>query len=88
MARFDLNGADFAEMAASGNADVLFELGLIYATGREGEKDVIAAHKWFNLAAYRGNREAGARRDEIADEMDKGQIATALRAARDWIKKH
>ena len=81
-------GANFAEMAATGDADVLFELGLIYATGRDGDKDMIAAHKWLNLAAFRGNKAAGARRDEIAVEMDKSQIAAALKAARDWITKH
>ncbi|MFZ1812865.1 MAG: hypothetical protein WBO55_11520 [Rhizobiaceae bacterium] len=88
MARFDMTGADFADMAATGNADILFELGLIYATGRNGEQDVVSAHKWFNIAAYRGLEAAKARREELAAEMTREQIAAAQRAAREWLTQH
>jgi uncharacterized protein len=88
MARYDMRGADFADMAATGNAEVLFELGLIYATGRNGEIDVVAAHKWLNLAAYRGLEIAKKRREEIAREMTREEIARAQREARDWITRH
>ncbi len=88
MARYDLRGADFADMAATGNAEVLFELGLMYATGRNGEIDVVAAHKWLNLAAYRGLEIAKERREEIAREMTREEIARAQREARDWITRH
>ncbi len=88
MARYEIGNADFADMASSGNAEVLFELGLMYATGREGEKDMVAAHKWFNLAAFRGLELAKARREEIAVEMTSDQIAKAQRAAREWLTQH
>lgn len=88
MARFEMGPADFADMASSGNAESLFELGLIYATGRDGKPDMIAAHKWFNLAACRGLETAKARREEIAVEMSREQIAEAQRAAREWITQH
>ena len=39
MSRFEIGNANFADMASSGNAEVLFELGLMYATGRDGEED-------------------------------------------------
>ena len=88
MGRFEIGTTDFADMASSGNAAVLFELGLMYATGRDGEQDMVAAHKWFNLSAYRGNETAKMRREEIASEMTKEQIAEAQREARAWITQH
>lgn len=66
----------------------LFELGLVCATGRDGNKDLVSAHKWFNIAAARGCIRSKARREEIAEEMSKSQIALAQRAAREWITTH
>lgn len=88
MARFEMAGemASMAEMQPSG--ENLFELGLIYATGREVATDLVAAHKWFNLAAMRGNAEAASYRQEVAREMSPSAVAEALRAAREWLSKH
>ena len=88
MARFDSTGAAFADMASTNKPEALFELGLVYATGRDGEQDMVAAHKWFNIAAYQGYALAKARREEIAIDMTKEQIAKAQRAAREWITQH
>ncbi len=88
MARYDIQGADFSDMASTGNAETLFELGLMYATGRNGEVDIISAHKWLNIAAFRGVSEAKSHREELAAEMTREQIAQAQREARDWITKH
>ena len=88
MNRFEIGSADFADMASSGNAEVLFELGLMYATGRDGEEDKIAAHKWFNIAAFRGFETAKKLREEIAAEMTRQQIALAQRQAREWLTQH
>jgi hypothetical protein len=49
---------------------------------------MVAAHKWFNLAAMLGNSEAALLRREIAAEMSQGEIAAAQRAARDWKTLH
>lgn len=68
-----------------GSADGLFELGLIYSTGRDVACDLIAAHKWFNLAALRGNHAAKEYRSELAREMTKAQVAEAQRQAREWL---
>ena len=88
MSRFEIGNANFADMASSGNAEVLFELGLMYATGRDGEEDMVAAHKWFNIAAFRGYELAKSRREEIAEVMTREQIAKAQRAAREWLTEH
>ena len=85
MARFDTIGSDASGLATSGNPEMLFELGLMHAAGRDGEEDLITAHKWFNIAAFRGLESAKARREEIAAEMTKAQISKAQRAAREWL---
>lgn len=69
-------------------ADTLFELGMMYASGREVPIDLITAHKWFNIAAMRGHAEAAQLRREIAAEMNDAEIGQAQRAARDWLKAH
>lgn len=89
MARFDMSGAEMASMAErQPNAEGLFELGMAYATGRDVEPDMVAAHKWFNLAAMRGYDEAAYHRQQIAREMTDAAIAAAQRAAREWLRKH
>jgi len=88
MGRFEIldgSAAPLGEGAAAG--DMLFELGLMYSVGRDGPIDLISAHKWFNLAAMKGNLEAVRLRREIADQMSEGEIAAAQRAARDWLKE-
>ena len=69
-------------------ADTMFELGMMYASGREVPIDLITAHKWFNIAAMNGCRDAVRLRHEIAAEMSKDEIAAAQRAARDWVTRH
>ena len=66
--------------------DMFFRLGMMYSTGAEVPTDYVSAHKWFNLAAMRGNAEAVRLRREVAMEMTEADIAQAQRAARDWLK--
>ena len=86
MARFEIASAEAAALGNNAGADVFFELGLTYATGRSVPIDLVAAHKWFNIAAMRGNKEAVRYRREIAAEMSEAEIAAAQRAARDWLQ--
>jgi uncharacterized protein len=72
--------------AQVGTPDVLFELGMLYATGRDVVADLVAAHKWFNIAAARGNQAALKRRVEIAREMSGDEVAEAQRQAREWLQ--
>ena len=77
------------ETQASGDIpESFFERGLAYSTGREGQTDLIEAHKWFNIAAARGDQAAARHREELACEMSRAEIAAALRAAREWISRH
>jgi TPR repeat protein len=88
MARMDIS-TEKAELAAQGSMpDALFELGMLYATGRDVAADLVSAHKWFNLAAARGNRSALSYRVELAREMSSDQIAEAQKLAREWLQTH
>ena len=68
--------------------DVLFERGLYWASGRSGVVNLVAAHKWFNLAALKGRSDAISLRREVAELMSDIEIATAQREARAWISAH
>jgi hypothetical protein len=68
--------------------DVLFERGLYWSSGRSGVVNLVAAHKWFNLAALKGRSDAVEMRREVAELMSEAEIAAAQREARDWIKTH
>ena len=87
MARADMQSFETPNMgAALASADALFQLGLQYSLGREVEADAVTAHKWFNLAALRGNQAAKEYRAEIAADMTRAQVAEAQRRAREWLK--
>ena len=75
-------------VAATAIQDVLFERGLYWASGRSGVVNLVAAHKWFNLAALKGRTEAIAMRREIAEQMSDVEIASAQREARAWMTTH
>ena len=87
MARYEIldsNAAPLGEGPAAG--DMLFELGMMYSVGRDVPVDLVSAHKWFNLAAMKGNSDAIRLRRELADQMSEGEIAAAQRAARAWLR--
>jgi hypothetical protein len=73
---------------ASAIPDVLFERGLYWASGRSGVVNLVAAHKWFNVAALKGRTDAIALRREVAEMMSEVEIAMAQREARAWMTTH
>ncbi len=86
MGRYEGIAVETATLGAAGEGpDTFFKLGMMYATGSSVPADYITAHKWFNLAAMRGSRDAIRLRREIAEMMSESEIATAQRAARDWL---
>ena len=91
--RVAIRHASFAELSdweeTKGGLDgVLFDLGVLYASGRSGLVDLVAAHKWFNLAALKGRVDAIAQRREVAEMMSDVEIAMAQREARTWMTTH
>lgn len=82
----DLDGAVLVSETAI--QDLLFERGLYWASGRSGVVNLVAAHKWFNLAALKGRSDAIALRREVAEQMSENEIAAALSEARAWMTAH
>jgi uncharacterized protein len=72
-------------VAETAMPDMLFERGLYWASGRSGVVNLVAAHKWFNLAALKGRADAISLRREVAEQMNDVEIAAAQREARAWI---
>jgi len=71
--------------SSTNSSEAFLRLGIQYATGGDGEPDLIAAHKWLNIAAICGNRQALQYRRDIAAEMTQDQIDRALKQARAWL---
>ena len=87
MARFEVNTHETTDIAAAGGApDALFQLGLMYCAGRDVELDLVSAHKWFNLAAMRGNarRQALPHGDRPRDVQDPRSPRPSARRASGW----
>ena len=89
MARYEILDSNMAPLGEGPAAsDMLFELGMMYSVGRDAPVDLVAAHKWFNLAAMKGNSDAVRLRREVANQMSDVEIACAQRAARDWLRSN
>ena len=65
--------------------DELYRVGLAYSTGVGVDVDMVAAHKWFNLAVLNGSEEAKEYRQQMADALSSEEIKQALKSARDWL---
>ena len=85
MGRVEIANVEVGAAGEANSAEVLFQLGMMYSTGASVPADFVTAHKWFNLAAMRGNRDAVRLRREIAEQMSETEIAAAQRAARAWL---
>jgi len=89
MARLQIAAHGIEESTDYGSTpDALFQLGLRYCVGRDVDVDLVEAHKWFNLAAMRGNDDAKHYRSDISREMSRIQISRSRRLAREWLTRH
>lgn len=88
MLGLETTDSDRAVLGEVPGPERFFELGMMYSSGRLGSADMVSAHKWFNIAAMAGFKGAVRLRHEIAAEMSEAEIATAQRAARDWLARH
>jgi len=73
-------------LTAEASHEDLLQMGLVYSTGLGVEEDLVAAHKWFNLAALKGNEDAKMYRKDLADLMSKEEISEAQKSAREWLQ--
>ena len=76
--------AQWRTAADAGDRRAMLALGRLYAQGLGAPQDYLEAHKWFNLAASRGEMAAVEERDALAAKMTPQQVATAQALARSW----
>jgi TPR repeat protein len=89
MARLEMVDVDAAVLGqAPAGADTFYQLGMMYSIGRSVPTDLVSAHKWFNLAAMKGNADAIRLRQEVAASMSPAEIARAQRDARAFLTAH
>jgi hypothetical protein len=47
----------------------------------------VQAHKWLNLSAAQGDKDAGILRESLVEKMTPAQIAEAQKLAQEWKPK-
>ena len=70
--------------AAAGDRRAMLTLGRVFAKGLGTPQNYVEAHKWFNLAASRGEAAALEERDAVAARMTPQQVAEAQTRAQAW----
>lgn len=74
----------FTDSVGRGDTKAQHNLGAMYASGQGVPQDFVQAHKWFNLAAAGGDKEAKQERELAASKMTQEEIAEAERLAEEW----
>ncbi|PLX37508.1 MAG: hypothetical protein C0606_04180 [Hyphomicrobiales bacterium] len=77
----------FQSAAERGVRDSQFNLGILHTRGLGVKQDLPTAYKWFALAAIGGDADAGKKRDEIANALDRQGLAAARLAVETWRPK-
>jgi TPR repeat protein len=75
--------------AAAEGGDIRAQVRLagLYEKGLGVERNVVEAHRWYDLAATAGDAEAKAARDALAAGMSPDQVARAHDRATAWIEE-
>lgn len=77
----------FQKAAKYGVGDSQFNLAVLYARGSGVEQNLVESFKWFSIAADKGDKDAAAKRDEIALHLDPETIAETRSAASAFVPK-
>jgi uncharacterized protein len=77
-----------AGILPASSAEDLLSIAMQYCLGKGVAQNLVAAHKWFNIAAMKGSAAARQYRCELAREMSAADVAEAQRAARAWLTLH
>ena len=77
----------FAEASEFGVQDSQFNLGILAAKGVGMQQNLEEAYKWFALVAKAGDKDAAAKRDEVAKALRPEQLENARAAVELWRAK-
>lgn len=75
---------EFRDGADRGDASSLYRLGNLYELGLGVPQSFLRAHFYYNLAGARGDQDAIAARDALANRMSADEVARAQELALDW----
>ncbi|SVD87203.1 uncharacterized protein METZ01_LOCUS440057, partial [marine metagenome] len=78
----------YRKAAEQGNNIAQSELAIAYKNGQGVIQDYVKAHKWWNIAAALGNKDAIRNRGVVAKKMTVKQLAKAQELAAEWMEKH
>jgi TPR repeat protein len=70
-----------------GSQDARYNLAIMYYQGEGVVKNIIYAHMWFDILSQSEDKDASDRKDFVAGQMTKEQIAEAQRLARECVAK-
>lgn len=77
--------------AAQGSANAQFQLGRMYAEGRNALQDHMVAHYWLNLAVFRlsgaDKDNAEKLRNAVAKTLPADRLMDAEQKAREWVRR-
>ena len=82
--RFTEAVSEWEAAADDGDRRAMLALGRAFVKGLGVPQDYVEAHKWLNLAASRGDAQAAAERDALAEKMTVEEQAEARKLARAW----
>ena len=80
----DVAIAEWQAGANAGEAQAMLALGRLYLRGVGLPQNYVQAHKWFNLAASRGEDVAAAERDALVAQMTAQERVEAQKLALEW----
>jgi localization factor PodJL len=80
-------GRWFLEAADLGVADSQYNLGILSAKGEGVPQDLEESYKWFSIVAKAGDKDAAAKRDEVAKALRPEQLQNARAKADLWKPK-
>ena len=74
----------FSNAADYGVRDSQVNAGIFHTKGFGTEVNLIEAYKWFAIAAKAGDKDAGSKRDVIANAIQPDQLEVAKELVKDW----
>ena len=78
----------YEKSANQGYAPAQHDLGWMYEQGRGVPQNYVHAHKWFNLSAAGGIKQAAAARDKLKATMNSDQIGQAQQLAQKCLSSN
>ncbi|WP_377298400.1 peptidoglycan-binding protein [Rhizobium sp. SGZ-381] len=74
----------FGRAADLGVTDSQFNLAILFARGNGTVQNLEESYKWFAIAANGGDRDAAAKRDDVASAMKPAQLESARQKVASW----